>query len=233
MKFFLAITITFLFVACNKDKVRSTQTELFVFNASPNAGKLQLLQNLKQVGAAEFDYVRNLTPGIAQYQLVDSGFQNYKIKKGSTEFVNTLLSTTSTRASFFMYDSLTNLKYFLIDDNLDTPGNKFAKIRFMHLAPDVDTFNLALNGGFVRTQSGEDVNWIFYANQMLVTSSGLAGFFNVDTGNYAIQIRQKNPQLVLRNYNYKLQSNGVYTLVVKGYKNRSGADSLSLSIVQH
>ncbi len=233
MKFFLAITITFLFVACNKDKVRSTQTELFVFNASPNAGKLQLLQNLKQVGAAEFDYVRNLTPGIAQYQLVDSGFQNYKIKKGSTEFVNTLLSTTSTRASFFMYDSISTLRYFLIDDNLDTPGNKFAKIRIIHLVPDVDTFNLALNGGFVRTTANTAVDWIFYSNQLFVTSSGLAGFFNVDTGSYAIQIRQKNPQLVLRNYNYRLQSNGVYTLVVKGYKNRSGADSLSLSIVQH
>ena len=233
MRTILIFLFFILIYACNKDKVRSTQTELFVFNASPNAGKLQLLQNLKQVGGAEFDYVTNLTPAIAQYQLVDSGFQNYKIKKGSTEFVNTLLSTTSTRASFFMYDSLTNLKYFLIGDNLDTPGNKFAKIRIMHLAPDVDTFNLALNGGFVRTTANTAVDWVFYTNQLLVTSSGLAGFFNVDTGNYAIQIRQKNPQIVLRNYNYKLLSNGVYTLVVKGYKNRSGADSLSLSIVQH
>lgn len=233
MKFFLAISITFLIVACNKDKVRSTQTELFVFNASPNAGKLQLLQNLKQVGAAEFDYVRNLAPSIAQYQLVDSGFQNYKIKKGGTEYANTLLSTTSTRASFFMYDSLSKLRYFLIDDNLDTPGRKSAKIRIMHLAPDVDTFNLSLNTEYVRTTANTAVDWVFYTNQLLVTSSGLAGFFNVDSGNYAIQIRQKNPQLVLRNYNYRLQSNGVYTLVVKGYKNRSGADSLSLSIVQH
>lgn len=222
-----------LIYACNKDKVRSTQTELFVFNASPNAGKLQLFQNLKQVGTIDFDYVTNLSPAKAQYQLVDSGFQNYKIKKNGVEYVNALLTTTSNRASFWMFDSLNTLRYFLINDNLDTPGRAASKIRILHFAPNLDTFNLSLNGGFVKTTSGQNVDWIFYSNQATVVASGLAGFFNVDTGNYAIQIRQKNPQVVLRNYNYKLQSNGVYTLVVKGYKNRSGADSLSLSIVQH
>lgn len=233
MKLFLSIATIFLFIACNKDKVKSTQTSLFIFNASPNAGKLQLFQNLKQIGITEFDYVSNLTAGMAQYQLVDSGFQNYKIKKAGIEYVNTLLSTTGTHASFFMYDSLRMLRYFLINDNLDTPGSTAAKIRIIHLAPDLDTFNLALNGVFVKTQGGQNVDWLFYSSQPTVLASGLAGFFNVDSGNYAIQIRQKNPQLVLKNYQYKLQSNGVYTLILKGYKNRGGADSLSLSVVKH
>lgn len=230
MRVFVVISFLFL-IGCNKDKVRSTQTEIYVFNASPNAGGLQLLQNLKPIGNG-FDYVRNFTPATPFYQKIDSGFNNYKVKKGDTEIANLLISNTSNKVSLFLFDSLKTFRTLLVDDKLDTPGQKFAKVRILHLAPDVDTFNLALNNGLVQSSGGGNLDWIYYS-QEVVKRTGLAGFFNIDSGNYVVEFRRKNPSAILKAYNYRFRSNGVYSLILKGYKERSGGDSLSLSIIQH
>jgi hypothetical protein len=220
--------------ACNKkDRVRSTRTEMLVFNASPNAGKLQVLQNLLPIGNTEYDYVRGLTPGILLYQTVDSGFNNYKVRKGSTDYANILLSNFSNTTSFWVYDTLPVVHTLLIDDNLDTPGITKAKIRVLHLAPDVDTFHLLINNAAVQTSGGVPVDWIYYSSQQLVNQSGLAGFFTVDSGNFALVLRRKNPQTVLKSYNLRFEGNNVYSLVLKGYKDRAGVDSLSLSAIKH
>lgn len=225
----LLIFIFFL-IACNKDKVSSTQIELAVYNASPYGGSLQVLQNLKPVGGV-MNYMQGLFPARSNYVLADSGFNNYKVKKGNDEVLNFLLSNTTNKCSLFLFDTISKFRYVLVNDNLDTPGRSFAKLRVMHFAPDVDTFNLALNNGFVQN-GGTNVDWIYYSQEVLA-KTGLNGFFNVNAGSYTLLFRRKNPQTNLKSYQILLTGNKIYTFVLKGYKNRNTGDSLSLSIIQH
>ena len=223
------IAVHFLF-ACGKDKVRSTQVELAVYNVSPNAGSLQVQQNLIPIGGT-YNYLQGLLQPGSNYVLADSGFNNYKVKRGTDEILNFLLSNSTNKCSLFLFDTITKLRYVLVNDNLDTPGRAFAKVRVLHLAPDVDTFNLAFDNGFVQN-SGVNVDWIYYSQDVLART-GLNNYFNVNAGSYTLLFRRKNPQVNLKSYQIKLDSNKIYSIVLKGYKDRTARDSLSLSVIQH
>ncbi len=221
----------FIFSACKKkDNVRSTSALMMVINASPNAGKIDLLQNLKLIGNGQFDYVKGLNLPPVFYYTVDSGFNNYKIRKGADEFANALLSNTSNNVSFWIYDSLSTstVKYLLLADNLDTPGRARAKVRYLFLSPDMDTVNV--------TRNGTDtiyLNASYYKTQQQVNNGSLASFVLADTGNALIKFVPKNTTTALRIYRHRFDGNAVYTFIIKGYRNRAGADSLSLSVIKH
>lgn len=218
-----------LFAAgCGKDRVRGTQTRLLVVNASPNAGSLDLLQNLRKIGTGSFPYLnipewRN--PVLFE---ADSGFQNYQVLKGNTVVASFLRINTGTQNSLWMFDTIAadRFRYIVLQDRLDTPGRAKAKIRFLHLSPDADTVNLFFNAAVV------DANWSYFS-QELVNRTLLDEFFVVDTGAVQFRIRQKTSQQFVKAYQLHLQSNGVYTFVMKGYLNRSGSDSLSITRIIH
>ena len=209
--------------------VRSTITNMMVINASPNAGKIDLLQNLKPIGGLQFDYLKGLNAS-AVYYPVDSGFNNYKIKKGSSEFASLLLSNTTNNVSFWVYDSLSvpTVKYLLLNDNLDTPGRAYAKVRFLFLSPDIDTINVTKNNTDTIYENGS-----FYKSQFQVDNSSLANFVLADTGNAVIKFVPINASTAIKTYQHYFSSNAIYTFLIKGYRNRAGADSLSLSILKH
>jgi len=94
------------------------------------------------------------------------------------------------------------------------------------LSPDADTVNLFFNAAVV------DANWSYFS-QELVNRTLLDEFFVVDTGAVQFRIRQKTSQQFVKGYQLHLQSNGVYTFVLKGYLNRSGPDSLSITRIIH
>lgn len=225
--FFIFFWMMQLWSCKKKDNVRSTQMQMMVFHASPNSGTIQLFQNLKTFNDAGFEYMNRFETGPFIYYKIDSGFQNYKIKKGISELANALLINRSNTTSFWIFDTASSLRYFLLDDQLDTPGRAKAKIRILHLAPNVDTFNVLLNNAAVA-----DRNWIYFSNDV-VNNTSLEDFFNIDSGVYKIDIRRKTPQSILKTYQYHFESNKVYTLVLKGYLNRTGRDSLSVSIIRY
>ncbi len=209
--------------------VRSTGANMMVINASPNAGKIDLLQNLKSIGGVQFDYLKGMNVSAAYYT-IDSGFNNYKIKKGDVEFANLLLSNTTNNISLWVYDSLSapTIKYLLLNDNLDTPGRAKAKVRYLFLSPDMDTVNVT-RADTVSLYS----NASYYKTQLQVDNGGLVAFVPVDTGNAVIKFVPINTTTAIKTYQHYFSSNAVYTFVIKGYRNRAGADSLSLSIIKH
>jgi hypothetical protein len=229
---YLILSIIVLSLACSKkDQVKGVQSAIYVVNASPNSGKLQVLQNLKAIGSAEYAYVTGINSNISSYQLIDSGFNHYKIKKGTTEFANTLFSNQSAKLSFWIYDSIsaTKIKYLFLKDQLDTPGRAKAKVRYLFLSPDMDTVNVTGNNATTNLYN----NASYFLSQQLIDGGNLASFVTIDTGFVLLKLVKKNTSVIIKSYQLRFESNQVYTVLFKGYQKRTGADSLSLSVIKH
>ncbi|MBK8089540.1 MAG: hypothetical protein IPK31_17325 [Chitinophagaceae bacterium] len=84
--------------SCNKkDIVKGTTTQLKLINASPNSGSIELLQNLKPVG--QLTYLTGMNPTVTNLT-VDSGFNNYRLKKGADEIASWLFANEGLNLSF-------------------------------------------------------------------------------------------------------------------------------------
>jgi hypothetical protein len=166
--FFLFTSTVLLLASCKKDPVPGIINEMLIVNASPNAGGLELLQNLRPVGM--FNY--------------------------------------------------------LSGEIITSPA--FAKVRYLFLSPGMDTLN-------IRRNNADTIyaNAAYYTSQQKVEESDLAAFRTIDTGNVLITMEPINTSTSIRTKQFRFESNGVYSFVVKGYQQRAGADSLSLSIIKH
>lgn len=224
--FFLIAAAVLILASCKKDRVPGTINEMLIVNASPNAGALELLQNLRSVGT--YNYLNGEMIVAPPYVPLDSGFNNYKIRQAGVERSSFLLSNTSSKTSLWLYDSVSTLKYLLLNDALDTPGRALAKVRYLFLSPGMDTLN-------IRRNNADTIyaNAVFYSNPQEVNSRNLAAFKTIDTGNVLITMQPIHTNTSIRTMQFRFESNGVYSFVVKGYQQRSGADSLSLSIIKH
>jgi len=229
---YLIFSIIIVSLACSKkDQVKGVQSAIYVVNASPNSGKLQVLQNLKAIGTAEYAYVTGVNSNTSSYQQIDSGFNHYKIKKGTIEIANTLFSNQSTKFSFWIYDSIsaTTIKYLFLKDQLDTPGRAKAKVRYLFLSPDMDTVNVTGNNATTNLLN----NASYFLSQQQVDDGNLASFVTIDTGFVLLKLVKKNTSVIIKSYQLRFESNQVYTVLFKGYQKRTGADSLSLSVIKH
>ncbi len=224
-----------LMISCKKDRVPGTTAEVLFINASPNAGTIELLQNLRSVGT--FPYITGLQPSVS-YAKIDSGFNNYKLRSSSNDLATWLYSNTGNKLSFFVTDSAvqSTVKYFFLTDNLDTTGlGKRSKIRFVHLSPDIDTVDVVTTRPSDPAQDSAVFNSIIYAGnytQSQVQSTAAFQNFYADSVVY-IKIRKRSNNNVVKQYQFNFQKAAVYSLLLKGYLARSGSDSLSLSIIRH
>ena len=230
---YFSFLLTF-FSSCKKDNVAGTAYQLQIINASPNAGNFELLQNLKSIG--QFNYLTGLTSAVT-YNSIDSGFNNYKIKKNTNEIANILFSNDGLKYSFFVCDSLTpsNVKFFFLRDKFDTTGlGKQSKIRLVHTSPNIDLVDLVTNRPSDLTQDSaviNDINYFGkYSAEIIYQSVAFQDFL---TGSRTIRIKRKTDGSILKNYQFNFEKGGIYTLVLKGYDGRNTADSLSLSIIRH
>jgi F0F1-type ATP synthase gamma subunit len=225
-----------LFNACKKkDRVSSTRVNLMIVNASPNSGTVELLQNLNSVG--QFNYLNGFTPAV-NYNIVDSGFNNYKLKKGNDEIASWVFAGQKFHHTLFICDSLipSKVKYFFMQDNLDTVGlGKKSKIRLVQLSPDIDTIQLVVQQKVNPTRDSPVVQELLYYGKfeqsVLINAGSFQEFFGDTTMN--IKVRRKADSTVIKNYRFNFQKGKVYSLVLKGYAARSGKDSLSFSIISH
>jgi hypothetical protein len=234
-KLFLVIVVMLIVVSCKKDQVPGTTAEVLLINASPNAGTIELLQNLRTVG--EFAYINGLQPSLS-YTEIESGFNNYKLRSGSNDIATWLFTNTGNKLSFFVTDSAvqSSVKYFFLTDNLDTTGlGKRSKIRFVHLSPDIDSVDLLTTRPINPAEDSVLMNPKAYTGTAgpshLQETANFQNFY-ADSVVY-IKIRQRSSNNVVKQYQFNFQKGVVYSLLLKGYLARSGSDSLSLSIIRH
>jgi hypothetical protein len=233
--FFLSLI---LISACKKkDRVSGTRVNLMVVNTSPNSGTVDVLQNLNLIG--QYTYLSGLLP-VANYSKVDSGFNNYQLRKGSDQIASWVFAGQKFYHTLFICDSLipSKAKYFFVEDNLDTVGlgrEKQSKIRLIHLSPDVDTVQLMVqpkvNTGWDSAVVRE-MEYFGKFDQAVLTNAGSFQTFFGDT-TMSFKIRRKADSTVIKSYQFNFQKGKLYSLILKGYNARSGKDSLSLSIINH
>jgi hypothetical protein len=226
---------TFIIQSCKRDPVPGTQMQLNIVHASAGAGSIDLLQNLRTVGT--YNYLTGLNTS-ANYINADSGFNNYRLKLGSTELANWLYSNAGSRFSFFLFDTATaaKLKYFFVEDELDTIGlGKQSKIRLVQLSPDADSLELLTNRPSNIAADSIVIAAKPYAGKLtqadLLSSGAFQAFYADSTVN--IKIKSGANGSILKQYQLQFSKGGLYSLVMKGYLGKTNADSLSLSIIKH
>ena len=231
----LLVTVLLMVIACKKDQVPAVSTDVLIINASPNSGNIELLQNQRSIG--QFNYVTGLQPTVS-YTTLDSGFHNYKLRNATSEIAGWLYANTGKKLSFFISDSAvqSSVKYFFLTDNLDTVGlGKRSRIRLVHLSPDIDTVDVLTTHPINPGQDSLLIGSRTYAgkyNQSEVFSTAAFQNFYADSVVY-VKIRQRSNSSIVKQYQFNFEKGGVYSLLLKGYAARSGADSLSLSIIRH
>ncbi len=232
----LVLILSVVFYSCNKkDIVKGTSSQVKLINGSPNSGSIDLLQNLKPVG--QITYLTGINPTVTNLT-IDSGFNNYRLKKGTDEIANWLFANEGLNLSFFVCDSMipSKVKYFFLMDNLDTTGlGKNSKIRFVHTSPDIDTVDLVTNRPSNLTQDSAVISNKDYSGKHsqseILTASAFQNFYADSV--VTIKIRKKSNSSILKQYQFNFKKGIIYSLLLKGYAARAGNDSLSLSIIQH
>ncbi len=235
MKIFIFFLSFVFLIACKKkDQVSSTRVNLLIVNASPNSGTVELLQNLNSIG--QVNYLNGFSP-VVNYYMIDSGFNNYKIKKGNDEIANLLFAGEGFHHSLFICDSLisSKVKYFFMEDNLDTVGlGRKSKIRFVQLSPDIDSVDFVIQST-ADPLKDSSVRSVFYYGKfqqsVLLNAGEFQPFFGDTT--VTIKLRKRMNNTIIKNYQFNFQKGKVYSLILKGYEARSGKDSLSLSVISH
>ena len=231
----LVTVVLMVIISCKKDQVPFVSSDVLIINASPNSGNIELLQNQRSIG--QFNYVTGLQPTVS-YATLDSGFHNYKLRNATSEIAGWLYANTGKKLSFFISDSAvqSSVKYFFLTDNLDTVGlGNRSRVRLVHLSPDADTVDILTTRPINPAEDSVVIASKIYAgkfNQSEVLSTGTFQNFYADSVVY-VKIRQRSNSSIVKQYQFNFEKGGVYSLLLKGYAARSGADSLSLSIIRH
>lgn len=226
---------TFIIQSCKKDVVPGTQMQLNIVHASAGTAGIDVLQNLKTVGT--YNYLTGFSVP-ADYISVDSGFNKYQLRLGSTQLASWLFSNAGSSFSFFLFDTATTdkLKYFFVEDELDTTGlGKQSKIRLVQLSPDADSLEVLTNHPVNISQDSVVIAAKPYAGKLtqatLLNSGAFQSFYADTTVN--IKIRSSTSGSIVKQYQLQFNKGTVYSLVMKGYLGKNNADSLSLSIIKH
>lgn len=227
------LVILFTVSCSKKDTVKNTSSQIQIINASPNSGSLSVLQNLKSLG--NFSYLTGFNAGAANYITVDSGFNNYRVKKGTDILQTSLYSNVDNHFSYFVFDSSVTgkIKSFFLQDKTDSTGSgNRSSIRLVHVSPGLDTVYLLTPA----VTNGTDSAFIgspYFGNYSAETIYQSVRYQYFLSGVRTIRIYRNSDRQVLRNYTFNFEKGRIYSLILKGYDGRAGADSLSLSIIRH
>lgn len=231
----IGLMLSIFVFSCKKEGVRNAPLYILVVNASPNSGSIDFQQNLRSKGL--FNYLTEISPTL-NYVLADSGFNNYKLKKGTEEIASWLYTNEGQHVSFFVCDTLLPAKagYFFLNDKLDTTGfGKKSAIRLVQLSPDIGAVDLLTNSLVNPAQDSVLIGNKDYAAKftqpVLISSSGFQQFFGDTSVN--IKIRKAASSSIVKQYRVTVKKGKIYSFVLKGYEARTGKDSLSLAIIQH
>ncbi|HEX4957601.1 MAG TPA: DUF4397 domain-containing protein [Lacibacter sp.] len=232
---FLIIIFCLAVLSCKKDRVRGTKASLSVVNASPNSSGIELLQNLNSINT--YNYINGLN-GQSGYIMIDSGFQNYKLRTGNNEIASFLFANEGLQHSLYVFDSAVagRVNYFFLNDDLDTAGlGKRCKIRIVHISPNLDSLDFVTQHPTrVGVDSAIYSDVPYFGNYDQATLLGVSNFTNFPADTLiTLRIRRKINNTIARSYQFNFVKGKVYTFVVKGYDGRAGRDSLSMSIIKH
>jgi hypothetical protein len=218
----LAVTFTaFTFIGCDDEETPVTPSPtpsnslVKVVHASPDAPGVDLLVDNAVAGT-------NLTfPNNTGYLTVPSGTRNVKVNVTGT--MSTVIEAnvdfmSSKNYSVFAVNSVSNIEPLLIEDNLTTPAQGKAHVRFIHLSPDAPAVDITLTDGTV-----------VFGNKAF---KDFTPFTPLDAGTYDLQVRVAGTNTVALDLpGITVQAGMIYTVFAKGFLNGTGSQELGAQII--
>ena len=218
MAFVLAL-VSISFVACDNDDGTSPpemqKSNINVIHASPDAPGVDLLVDNAIAGT-------NLTfPNNTGYLTVPSGTRNVKINvtgTSTTVIEANLDLMTNKNYSVFAVNSVANIEAIVIEDDLTSPAQGKAHVRFIHLSPDAPAVDVTLTDGTV-----------VFGNKSF---KEFTAFTPLDAGSYDLEVRVAGTTTVALDLPViNLEAGKIYTVFAKGFLSGNGAQQLGAEII--
>ena len=120
--------------------------------------------------------------------------------------------------SVFAINTVANLTPLVLEDNLTTPAEGKAHVRFIHLSPNAPAVDITLMDG---TMVFSDIEFSEYID-----------FTPLDAGIYNLQVRVHGTEtVVLELPGIELLNQNIYTVFAKGLVGGSGSQALGAEII--
>ena len=191
--------------------------KVLVVHASPDAPGVDIL--IDNAAPA----VSNLTfPTNTGYVALPSGTRNVKVNVANT--MTTVIEADlnldpNMNYSVFAVNNVSAIEPLVLVDDLTTPANGKAHVRFIHLSPDAPAVDIAVaNGGPV----------VFGD----VSFKGYSAFTPLDAGTYNLEVRLAGTStVVLPLGDITLEAGMIYTAFAKGFVAGDGEQALGAEII--
>lgn len=204
-------------VGCMEDEGENVEpvpvAYVSIYNASPNAPQLDVSVDDRQLFNRPLnytDYTRYLNFYTGERELKISSFN------ANSVLVDTTVNLQADKVySMFIADDVDDLSAVVVEDNAETPAPGKALIRLVHLAPDAPVVDLA-------TEDGTSL----LTNQPFKQASA---FQEVDADTYNLVVNPDGGE-GLSVPDATFRSQGIYTLIVRGYATPPAGNSNRLSV---
>jgi hypothetical protein len=113
-----------------------------------------------------------------------------------------------------------------VSDDLALPDPGFAKVRFLHFAPDAADLKVV---------NTADASTTFSARKFNDVKADFTRFSTLAAGTYNFEVKPVNPadSVVFTMSNVKFDSKSIYTIYAKGLKDGVGDQALTYGIIKH
>ena len=212
---------TITFIGCSDEETPVTPSPIpsnslvKVVHASPDAPGVDLLVDNSVAGT-------NLTfPNNTGYLTVPSGTRNVKVNVAGTS--NTVIEANlnlmkDINYSVFAVNSVSNIEAIVIEDDLTSPAQGKAHVRFIHLSPDAPAVDITLTNGTV-----------VFGNKSF---KEFTVFTPLDAGSYDFEVRVAGTNTVTLDLpSITLEAGKIYTVFAKGFLNGAGTQQLGAEII--
>jgi len=189
---------------------------LSIYNASPDAPALDVYVENTRINHQGVDYSNRIN-----YTRFRTGERFFRF----TPFngFNTLHESSHTLEadkvySMFVTNTISNVSTLLVEDRWSTPEAGHAKLRSLHLSPDLEGANIRLfREGSELVQSGifEQVN----------------DFEDIEAGVYTIEVTSPiTGEILVNAENVEIRNSRIYTLLLRGFQNPTGGSTNGLAL---
>jgi hypothetical protein len=209
----LAIMSMILFISCSDsgtDPKPMSKAMVNVVHASPDAPGVDLLVDDAVAGT------NLMFPNYTGYLEVNAGLRNIKVNVTGTDqtaIEANLDLMKNVYYSVFATGKVANIAPLVLEDNLATPADGKAHVRFIHLSPDAPAVDITLTDGTVVFGDVEFLEVI--------------DFTPLDAATYDLQVRlQGTDTVVLELSGITLMNQNIYTVFAKGLV--AGTDMMAL-----
>jgi hypothetical protein len=220
---FLSVALLVLLVSCTNDDEDFVTEPLEVsyvsiYHASPDAPAFDIILDGRVINREPFEY--SSYSGYLNFFTGDRNIQFHSINADNALIDTTFNFVAGSAYSLFAVDKLSGgIEALLVVDSAASPAQGKAMVRFIHLSPDSEAFNIAVRG-----VSGDP---LFEGKSFRQSTA----FREIDASIYTFNINKADsPEVVLSAEDIEIRPGGFYTILVRGFVNPPQGNTNALSV---